>query len=244
MAVANDRGSGLPKEASEGTFVRVGVAMADWSQQWFPDAFIFALIGVGIVFLAGLLIGTPARDLVKYFGDGFWSLIPLTMQMALIIIGGYVVASSPPAHSLILRLAGLPRTPKSAVVVVAFFFDAHFVDQLGIQPRNQRDSCESRCSQCSARGLSRDWRGGLSGTWHRVGAGTFILAGTFNGHADVDSGCPAKNKRRHSAQSNDLFAAESCRGRSHYHRLYDRSVSFDAEELFKDCGIFWRDRRI
>src|SRR5437588_429961 len=85
--------------ASEGAFVRIGMAMADWSQRWFPDAFIFALIGVAVVFLAGLFIGTPARDLVKYFGDGFWSLIPLTMQMALIIIGGYVVASSPPVHA-------------------------------------------------------------------------------------------------------------------------------------------------
>ena len=92
-------------EVSETRFVRIGMALADWSQRWFPDAFIFALIGVVIVFLAGLLTGTAAHDLVKYFGDGFWSLIPLTMQMALIIIGGYVVASSPPVHALI-SLAG------------------------------------------------------------------------------------------------------------------------------------------
>lgn len=109
------------EEVSEGRFVRVGMAMADWSQRWFPDAFIFALIGVAIVFVAGLFTGTAARDLVKYFGDGFWSLIPLTMQMALIIVGGYVVASSPPVHALILWLARVPRTPRSAVVLVALF---------------------------------------------------------------------------------------------------------------------------
>jgi short-chain fatty acids transporter len=109
------------EEVSEGRFVRVGMAMADWSERWFPDAFVFALVGVIIVFLAGLLTGTSARDLVKYFGDGFWSLIPFTMQMALIIIGGYVVASSPPVYALILRLAAAPKTPKSAVVLVAVF---------------------------------------------------------------------------------------------------------------------------
>jgi len=43
------------------------------------------------------------------------------MQMALIIIGGYVVASSPPVYALILRLAAVPKTPKSAVVLVAAF---------------------------------------------------------------------------------------------------------------------------
>src|SRR6266853_1486398 len=109
------------EEVSEGRFVRVGMAMADWSQRWFPDAFIFALIGVAIVFVAGLFTGTAARDLVKYFGDGFWSLIPLTMQMALIIIGGYVVATSPPVHRLIRWLASIPRTPRAAVAFVAFF---------------------------------------------------------------------------------------------------------------------------
>ena len=63
------------EEASEGRLVGMGMAMADWSQRWFPDAFIFALIGVVIVFLAGLFTGAAARDLVKYFGDGFWSLM-------------------------------------------------------------------------------------------------------------------------------------------------------------------------
>jgi short-chain fatty acids transporter len=106
---------------AESRFVRVGMALADWSQRWFPDAFVFALIGVFLVFLAGLVTGSPARDLVKYFGDGFWSLIPLTMQMAIIIVGGYVVASSPPVHALIVRLARIPQTPRGAVVLVALF---------------------------------------------------------------------------------------------------------------------------
>jgi short-chain fatty acids transporter len=80
------------------------MAMADWCERWFPDAFVFALLGLIVVFIAGLFTGTPAGTLIKYFGDGFWSLIPFTMQMALIIIGGYTVASSPPVQRLIVRL--------------------------------------------------------------------------------------------------------------------------------------------
>src|ERR1700677_3183567 len=97
------------------------MALADWSERWFPDAFVFALIALVIVFLAGLALGTPARSLVQFFGQGVRSLIPFTMQMAIIIIGGYVVATSPPVYGLICRLAQIPKTPRRAIAFVAFF---------------------------------------------------------------------------------------------------------------------------
>ena len=97
------------------------MALADWSQKWFPDAFVFALAGLVIVFVAGWLPGVGTRNLVQYFGDGFWGLIPFTMQMAMIIIGGFVVATSPPVFKLIQKLAKVPRTPRGAVAFVAFF---------------------------------------------------------------------------------------------------------------------------
>ncbi len=43
------------------------------------------------------------------------------MQMALVIVGGFVVAGSPPVARLIAQLARLPRTPRGAVALVAFF---------------------------------------------------------------------------------------------------------------------------
>lgn len=111
-----------PRAATaDGPLVRLGVALADWAERWFPDPFVIALLGLLVVLTVGLAMGTPLVDLVRYFGDGFWGLIPLTMQMALIVIGGFAVASSPPVHRLILKLAAVPKTPKSAVVVVALF---------------------------------------------------------------------------------------------------------------------------
>ena len=106
---------------SDTGLARVGMALADWSERWFPDAFIFALIAIIIVFVAGLFLGTPIGDLIRYFGQGFWGLIPFTMQMAIIIIGGYVVATSPPVYSLIRRLAKISNTPRGAIAFVAFF---------------------------------------------------------------------------------------------------------------------------
>lgn len=111
----------LPYEDQPGRLQSLGMALADWSQRWFPDAFVFALLALIVVFLAGILAGSRVRDLVDYFGQGFWSLIPFTMQMAMIIIGGYVVAVSPPVSRIIQRLARMPKTPRHAVAFTALF---------------------------------------------------------------------------------------------------------------------------
>jgi short-chain fatty acids transporter len=113
--------TGASEEVSAGGLARLGMALADWSEKWFPDAFVFALAALIIVFLIGFSLGTSVRDLVKYFGDGFWSLIPFTMQMAIIIVGGYVVATSPPVYRLICALARIPKTPRAAIAFAAFF---------------------------------------------------------------------------------------------------------------------------
>jgi short-chain fatty acids transporter len=90
-----------------------------WSERWIPDAYVFAALGVIIVAIAALALGAPVTQTAKAFGDGFWSLIPFTMQMSFIIIGGYVVASSPPAARLIDKLAAVPRSGRGAVCWVA-----------------------------------------------------------------------------------------------------------------------------
>lgn len=113
--------SSKPDRLAAGALARCGIALADLSEQWFPDALVFALVAIVVVFVTALLLGSSAQDLVMDFGEGFWQLIPFTLQMAMIIIGGYVVAVSPPVASVIRRLASIPRTPRGAVAFVAFF---------------------------------------------------------------------------------------------------------------------------
>ena len=108
-------------QVKDGLMARAGFALADWSEKWFPDAYVFAAIAVVLVGLAALLMGrTPAQVGVD-FGAHFWDLVPFAMQMAFVIITGYVVASSKPVHKLIVKLSTIPKTPKSAVAFVAFF---------------------------------------------------------------------------------------------------------------------------
>ncbi len=104
----------------ESRSARFALRCAAWAERWFPDSWVFAALAVVIVTLATLAIGARPAEAAKAFGDGFtWSLIPFTMQMAFVVIGGYVVASSPPAVRLIDRLALVPRNGRSAVAWVA-----------------------------------------------------------------------------------------------------------------------------
>src|SRR6478735_1807205 len=104
----------------DGVLVRIAIAFTAWAERWFPDAFVFVAIAVVIVALAALINGASPMAVSEAFGDGFWSLITFTMQMAFVAIGGYVVATSAPAQRLIGCLADLPSTGVRAVGLVAF----------------------------------------------------------------------------------------------------------------------------
>ena len=103
----------------EGLMVRIAVGFTAWAEKWFPDAFIFVAIAVVVVAVAALANGASPLAVSEAFGGGFWSLITFTMQMAFVAIGGYVVATSPPASRLIHAIARLPKSGPGAVGTVA-----------------------------------------------------------------------------------------------------------------------------
>jgi short-chain fatty acids transporter len=103
-----------------GALERFGLGLAAWSEKWFPDAWVFALIGIVVVFIFGLLIGESPSKLAIEGGKSFWILIPFTMQMALIIIGGYVVATTPAVYWVIQKVARVTTNPRMAVAWIAF----------------------------------------------------------------------------------------------------------------------------
>jgi short-chain fatty acids transporter len=105
----------------EGRLARVGLTLAAWSERWFPDPLVIALLGVVVVFIAGVLSGVDPGRLVFEGGKSFWALIPFTMQMVMVIVGGHVVASAPAVRSLIQRLARAPRNGRRAIAWVALF---------------------------------------------------------------------------------------------------------------------------
>jgi short-chain fatty acids transporter len=100
---------------------RAGLALAEWSQSWFPDPAVVAFLGVVVVFLLGVLTGEDPARLAFEGGKSFWALVPFTMQMVMVVVGGHVVASTAVARRAIQWFARLPRSPRSAVALVAVF---------------------------------------------------------------------------------------------------------------------------
>jgi len=98
-----------------------GLRLSDWFERWFPDAFALALVAVIIVYIACVAIGNSPIQTAQWFGAGFWELVAFTMQMTMIIISGYALATAPPVYAVIRRMAEIPKTARSAAAFVALF---------------------------------------------------------------------------------------------------------------------------
>src|SRR6266851_5783305 len=159
-----------------GLVARAALALTDWAERWVPDEFIFALLATFIVCLAAL-VATPSTppQVVDAWGRGFWELIPFTMQMALIIITGHVLATSPPMGRLIRAIASWPRTPRGAVALVTFVtlacswinwgFSLVFGAVLAIEVARRVEGVDYRAlAASSVLGLGSIWAQGLSGS--------------------------------------------------------------------------------
>jgi len=86
-----------------------------------PDPLIFAILLTVVTFvLAFGLTPTQPAELVVLWGAGFWNLLAFSMQMALILVTGHALASSPLVKRMLVALASSARTPGQAVMLVAF----------------------------------------------------------------------------------------------------------------------------
>jgi len=100
--------------------------------RWTPNSMVIAYVLTAVVAILALILtptpffsrsvaapGAPmAYSLVEAWGMGFWSLLELAMQMALILITGSVIASSPPVRRFLQKVARLPNNMGQAVLLV------------------------------------------------------------------------------------------------------------------------------
>ena len=111
----------MQNPSSSSWLATAGLRLSSWFERWFPDAFSLALVAVLIVFTAAISVGNSPVAVATWFGAGFWDLVNFTMQMTLIIITGYSVATAPPVYRIVCRLAAIPKSGRSAVAFVALF---------------------------------------------------------------------------------------------------------------------------
>jgi short-chain fatty acids transporter len=154
---------------------RLALAFTAVAERWLPDAFVFALAATAIVFAGGLAVGAAPLELVRAWGGGFWELLAFTMQMSLVIITGYVVASAPAVHRLVVAVAERPRSPRAQVAVVTAFalasswlnwgFSLIFSAVLAREiARRDRAADYRALAAASLLGLGSVWAQGLSGS--------------------------------------------------------------------------------
>ncbi|MFI8687772.1 short-chain fatty acid transporter [Rossellomorea sp. NPDC077527] len=88
-------------------------------QRYLPDPFLFVVILTLAVFGLGLIFtDSSSLEMVQYWGNGFWSLLAFSMQMVLVLVTGYVLASSPLFKQFLGFLASFAKSPGSAIVFV------------------------------------------------------------------------------------------------------------------------------
>src|SRR5690554_3675908 len=90
-------------------------------ERYLPDPFIFVLLLTLVAAAAAIGVErqTPLA-VMRMWGDGFWGLLTFSMQMLLVLVTGFMLASSPPVKRLLQRIAGLARNPGHAILLVTF----------------------------------------------------------------------------------------------------------------------------
>ena len=88
-------------------------------QRYLPDPFIFCIILTIVVFIAAIpAAGATPLQVVGFWGTSIWSLLAFSMQMALVLVLGTAMATAPPVKRLLDKIAGVAKTPFSAIVLV------------------------------------------------------------------------------------------------------------------------------
>ncbi|MCR2044695.1 short-chain fatty acid transporter [Anaerosalibacter massiliensis] len=90
-------------------------------QNYLPDAFIFAIFLTILTFILGIIFtGQSPLDMLVHWGNSFWDLLGFSMQMALVLVTGHTLASSPPVKKGLRKMASIPKTPTQAIFAVSF----------------------------------------------------------------------------------------------------------------------------
>lgn len=90
-------------------------------ERYLPDPYIFVLLLTIIAAVAAIAVErqTPLA-VMRMWGDGFWNLLTFSMQMLLVLVTGFMLASSPPVKRLLQKIASFANTPGGAILLVTY----------------------------------------------------------------------------------------------------------------------------
>ncbi|RUR27655.1 short-chain fatty acid transporter [Vreelandella nanhaiensis] len=88
-------------------------------ERYLPDPYIFVLLLTIVAAVAAIAVErqTPLA-VMRMWGDGFWGLLTFSMQMLLVLVTGFMLASSPPVKRMLQKLAGTAKSAGGAIILV------------------------------------------------------------------------------------------------------------------------------
>lgn len=100
---------------------RIATPFTKLVERYLPDPFIFVILLTLITFAAASIF-TPSSSInvLHAWGNGFWNLLSFAMQMLLVLITGYMLASTPLISKVLEKLATLANTAPKAIILVTF----------------------------------------------------------------------------------------------------------------------------
>ncbi len=88
-------------------------------ERWLPDPFTLVMTLTLVVMIAAVAVeGAAPLAVLKMWGDGFWSLLSFAMQMVVVLVAGYMLASTPLVKGWLRALARRATGPAPAIVMV------------------------------------------------------------------------------------------------------------------------------
>lgn len=99
-----------------------GTSFIRWSDRWVPNSMVFVFILTIVVAVAALIFTSSpffvssegSTSVIDSWTQGFWRLLTFAMQMSLVMLTGFVVASAPIVNKGLKKIAMLPSSQTSA----------------------------------------------------------------------------------------------------------------------------------
>lgn len=99
---------------------RIGDYFSRWADKYMPDPFLFAILLTFLTMILGIIFTDNGFfSMLKHWNKGFWTLLTFSMQMCLILVTGYALATTKAVRRAIEALADIPKTGAGAATLVA-----------------------------------------------------------------------------------------------------------------------------
>lgn len=90
-------------------------------QKYLPDPFTIAwMITLFVCIMAMVVKGSTPLDIINYWGNGFFGILAFAMQMTMVLVTGYALASANIVQKFLRRIVRIPQTAKQTILFIGF----------------------------------------------------------------------------------------------------------------------------